>query len=189
MISGVVVWLWRGEGKLLGDWRGGLHRLSILVRKEYARATTAKAVSCRPMLANNLGLNNANSRSLVIFQLHRDCISRSPMPRCPPRPGQNCSFDKKKSALLHAACLYETVSTITLGRAPRIGEVWRHCSAKIKVGCARNSRTEPIIVVFACRVAALASISRTDGLKFNYILPVSTVMNDIGFLQRLQHSL
>lgn len=82
------------------------------------------------------------------------------------------------------ACLYETISAITLGRAPRIGEAWRHRSAKIKVGCARNSRTEPIIVVFACRVAALASVSRTDGLKFNYILPVSTVMNNIGFLQR-----
>ena len=82
------------------------------------------------------------------------------------------------------ACLYETVSAITLGRAPRIGGAWRHRSAKIKVGCARNSRTEPIIVVFACRVAALASVSRTDGLKFNYILPVSTVMNNIGFLQR-----
>lgn len=49
-----------GEGQVAWDWRGGLHRLSILVRKEYARATTAKAVSCRPMLATNLGLNNAN---------------------------------------------------------------------------------------------------------------------------------
>lgn len=81
MICGVVVWLWRGEGKLLEDWRGGLHRLSILVRKEYARATTAKAVSCRPMLAINLGLNNANSRSLVNLELH--CILRSPMSRRP----------------------------------------------------------------------------------------------------------
>lgn len=43
MFGEVVRFVVEGEGKLLGG-RRGVHRLSILDRKEYARGTMAKAV-------------------------------------------------------------------------------------------------------------------------------------------------